>query len=443
MPTPNLALTPVAAAQSQKHVTVNESLARIDAATQLTVKDRTRTAPPDTPEDGARYLIAAGATDVWAGHDAEIAAWDEAALNWIFLAPLEGWQVWISAEQQALRFDGSAWQAESLTRLGINATADDYNRFVVASDGVLLTHNGGSLFTTLNKATPSDTASLLFQINYSARAEIGLTGGTNLHFRTSPDGSSFTDVMTFDSAMGRAAFPAPVLINGLSVSPELALNLLPDQGRFGGTAPTDLVTPEFVFPSYMRGFNGSSLEGHAQFINGNTSYGGSSGILDPEVDALLSVLRPPGRRRYGPEWWVMKVTKGTRTGSGATIGGVTRHPVLRMQHVPLPRAYTTGFYVRVLVGSGYTDQALTSRFARWGTDETGNLDAGVVAPDDGWVFIERQMTVNGSGFNADAIKLYLENEGDEALIALPRVVVGHVALDPVFPGPLPNARCFG
>ena len=444
MPTPNLDLTPLAAAQSQKHVTVNEAFARLDAAAQPTVKDRTQATPPQSPEDGDRHLIAEGASGDWLDHEDDIAAWDAAGQNWIFLTPRNGWQVWVTGEQKMLRYDGAVWKSETLTQLGVNAAPDDINRLAVASEAILLTHEGAGIQTKLNKATAADTASILFQTNYTGHAEIGLTGGTDLQFKTSPDGIAFNDAMTLDAATGAATFPVPATVSGLSVSPDLALNILPDQGRFGGeSVNVGLIAPSFVPPTYLRAINGSTLEGYARFIHGNTTYGGSSGALDPEIDGLLSILRVPTRRRHGAEWWAMKVIMGDRTLANVTVDGVTRYPAFRTINVPLPRALTVGFYVRVLNGSALIDQDFTSRFSRWGADETGNLDSGIIEPDDGWVFIERQVTFNAFGYNAGLFQIYLEEDGDEALIAMPRVTVGHMTLDPYLPGPLPNARCFG
>ena len=444
MPTPNLDLVPVAAAQSQKHVTVNEAFARIDAAAQLTVQDRTRTAPPTAPSNGDRHLVATGATGVWATHDGKIASWDAPASGWIFLIPREGWTAWITAEQQSIRFNGTDWFAATPSQLGVNATPDSMNRLTVASEAVLLTHDGDSIQTKLNKASDTDTASILFQSNFIGHAEIGLTGGTDLQLKTSPDGITFTEALTIDAATGAATLSAPAVIGGLTVSPDSALNLLPDQGRFGGDQINSSITAmTFVQPTYLNQFNGSSFTAHARFIHNNSTYGGPSGALDAEVDALLTLIRDPMRRRYGSEWWALKVTKGSGVSSPSTVAGVTRYPVIRATAAPLPRAYTVGFYLRVLSGSGYVDQGLTGKFSRWDNDETGNLSAGIVEPGDGWVFIQRQMSFNDFGFNTEAVEVYLESTGDEALIALPRIVVGHMTLDPYLPGPLPNARCFG
>jgi len=64
--TPNLRLPFVAAAQAQKHVTVNEALARIDAALQLNVISRSVIAPPLSVA-GEVYLVPDAPTGDWEG----------------------------------------------------------------------------------------------------------------------------------------------------------------------------------------------------------------------------------------------------------------------------------------------------------------------------------------------------------------------------------------
>src|SRR4051812_26006968 len=71
--TPHLALPLIAAAQAQKHVTHNEALATLDALVHLSVKERDRVSAPASPAEGDRYLVGAGATGIFAGHDGEIA----------------------------------------------------------------------------------------------------------------------------------------------------------------------------------------------------------------------------------------------------------------------------------------------------------------------------------------------------------------------------------
>ncbi len=106
--TTHLGLPYLLAAQSQKHVTHNEALRLLDAMVQLSVLDRTRTAPPASPTDGNRHLVASGATGLWAGWDLNIAFWVDGA--WIRLVPRTGWLVWVAAEGLFLVWTGSAWE---------------------------------------------------------------------------------------------------------------------------------------------------------------------------------------------------------------------------------------------------------------------------------------------------------------------------------------------
>ncbi|GAA0239876.1 hypothetical protein LNAOJCKE_3196 [Methylorubrum aminovorans] len=66
--TPSLALPLIAGGQAQKHVTHNEALALLDTLVQLAVLDKDRTAPPASPAEGDRYLIAANdPSGAWTG----------------------------------------------------------------------------------------------------------------------------------------------------------------------------------------------------------------------------------------------------------------------------------------------------------------------------------------------------------------------------------------
>jgi len=103
----NLALAYLEAAQSQKHVSVNEALSGLDALVQLSVLDRDLAAPPGSPVEGDRYLVAAGATGAWAGQAGKIAAWQAGA--WIFRTPRNGWTAWVADEAAFVFYDAGAW----------------------------------------------------------------------------------------------------------------------------------------------------------------------------------------------------------------------------------------------------------------------------------------------------------------------------------------------
>ena len=108
----HLLLPYLLAAQAQKHVTVNEALRLLDGLVQLAVLDRHLTAPPASPADGARYIVASGATGAWSGWDLNVAYRVDGA--WMRLVPRPGWQAWVVDEASFLAWDGSAWNAAGL-----------------------------------------------------------------------------------------------------------------------------------------------------------------------------------------------------------------------------------------------------------------------------------------------------------------------------------------
>ena len=198
---PHLALPYLEAAQAQKHVTHNEALRALDAVVMLAVLDRDLASPPGSPSDGDRYIISSGATGAWSGQDGKIAAWQDGA--WSFHAAQEGWRAWIADEDILLVFNGAAWigaATQNAALVGVNTTADSTNRLAVSSAAVLFNHAGSGVQVKLNKSGDGDTASFLFQKGWSGRAEIGLIGGNDFAFKTSPDGSAFATGLTLVAA---------------------------------------------------------------------------------------------------------------------------------------------------------------------------------------------------------------------------------------------------
>lgn len=118
--TPRLGLPLILAGQAQKEITHSEALMRLDAAVQAVVLARDLAAPPAEPAPGQAWIVAAGATGAWTGHDGAIAAWT--AGGWLFLAPATGWSVWCLAEASLLRHDGGGW-VTSLSPFGLSLAA--------------------------------------------------------------------------------------------------------------------------------------------------------------------------------------------------------------------------------------------------------------------------------------------------------------------------------
>lgn len=204
---PTLALPYLQASQAQKHVTHNEALRILDAATQLSVLAADLTEPPTAPAEGDCYIPAPGPGGDWAGHGGDIAIYVDG--GWQFFEARQGWRADVIPTGQSLRFDGSAWdpvlpERQNLPELGVNTTADTTNRLAAASDATLLTHDGAGHQLKINKSAIGDTASLLFQTGFSGRAEMGTTGSDAFAIKVSPDGSSFETAMTVDGGSGMA-----------------------------------------------------------------------------------------------------------------------------------------------------------------------------------------------------------------------------------------------
>ena len=203
--TTNLTLPYIVGNQNQKHITHNEALRKLDALVQLSVLDRDLSAPPDAPADGARYIVADGASGAWTGWDGSVAAYQDGA--WIEFVPLAGWLSWLEDESKLLCYDGAGWSdfistslgaalaGGSFDRIGVNATADATNRLALSSSASLFNHAGNGHQIKVNKAAAGDTNSLLFQTNWSGRAEMGCAGNDDFSIKVSGDGSSWTEAL--------------------------------------------------------------------------------------------------------------------------------------------------------------------------------------------------------------------------------------------------------
>jgi hypothetical protein len=106
----------VVAAQAQKHIPINESLARLDGLVQLAVESRSVSAPPASPVNGGVWIAA------WPGPPAGTLMRFEAGA-WEALTPAEGVLAWVKDENQMVAFDGAAWTPLSATFRSITAAA--------------------------------------------------------------------------------------------------------------------------------------------------------------------------------------------------------------------------------------------------------------------------------------------------------------------------------
>ncbi|MGH1369944.1 MAG: DUF2793 domain-containing protein [Maritimibacter sp.] len=204
---PRLALPFMQAAQAQKHVTHNEALRLLDAVVHLTILGFDAETPPALPSDGDAYALGLSPVGAWAGHAGKVATWLDAA--WTFLTPVEGW---VAVEAGAATFSvysSGNWtnpnlsiDFDNISGVGVNTTSDATNRLAVSSDATLLSHAGTNHQVKVNKASATDTASLLFQSNWSGRAEMGLAGNDEFSIKVSDDGSAWDEVLKVGAGEG-------------------------------------------------------------------------------------------------------------------------------------------------------------------------------------------------------------------------------------------------
>ena len=228
----NLALPFIEGGELLPDVTLNETLRLIDTLVQLAIVDRDLNAPPGSPGEGQRWIVKASPspTGAWAGHGNHLAAWQDG--GWIFCTPRNGWLAYVLDEGALIAWNGTAWvdagamltTFQNVALLGIGTTADATNPFSAKLNNALwaartVAEGGdGHLRYKMSKESAAKTLSLLFQDNFSGRAEIGLTGDDDFHFKVSADGSNWLDAITIDRATGKLAanqgFGSPATTRG-------------------------------------------------------------------------------------------------------------------------------------------------------------------------------------------------------------------------------------
>jgi hypothetical protein len=206
---PRLSLDYVMPTQAQKHVTVNETFRRLDALVQAAVVSKSIDAEPASPAEGDAYIL----TSMRGG-----AAWSLMAENslaiyrdaeWCEISAQSGFRVWVADAGKVLVFDGQNWvdisalitDLQNIDYIGVGTSADGANPFSAKLNAALwtarTTDQGGTgdLRYTLNKEASNKALSLLFQSNYSGRAEIGLLGDNDFQIKLSDDGTNWHSVV--------------------------------------------------------------------------------------------------------------------------------------------------------------------------------------------------------------------------------------------------------
>lgn len=183
--TVNLGIALLAAEQAQKHVTMNEALARIDNLVMMAVISAVVTVPPGSPAEGDRYIVPVGATGAWLGMTNLVAAYSGGA--WVFYVPKAGWLAWNIATATMMLYSSAAWAAFS----GGGGVSDGDKGHVIVS-------GGGSVWSLDFPAVNALIAPVWGNVTAKPTtiATSGLTDGVDLASAQVVTNKTFTDALT-------------------------------------------------------------------------------------------------------------------------------------------------------------------------------------------------------------------------------------------------------
>lgn len=284
--TPKLGLPLIEADQGLKHITHNEALAMLDLGVQVSFISDGLDVPPGSPGEGDTYAIGQSAIGDWAGHDGQLASYFDG--DWRYAVPGEGWMGWNQSLGTLQIHLSGQWQPyaptfaelQNLGLLGVNTTADTTNKLAVKTDAALFaSDSAGDMRIKVSKQVGANTASHLFQTNFSGRAEFGLLGNDDFTLKVSPDNfSSSSEALIAESASGNVKFPKWMSV-GHSATPISTLHIVGESGG-GATALTvDGDGGSADEPLRVRDPSGETkcvIRGDGDLLNFNNSYGGIS-----------------------------------------------------------------------------------------------------------------------------------------------------------------------
>lgn len=341
--TTNLKLPLLVPNQSQKEITHNEALIILDNLLNNGVKDKDLTTPPENPSQNDLYIVGVGASGDWEDKDNQLAFYDN---GWRFYQARQGTKYWVNDENCIYVFNSTSWtkfsggsggtvgggeggesgdntsgatalsqlddvslnsisqddilkfsngvftnskELNNLTGLGINCECDTDNKLATKSNYVLFDNNGGDSKIKANKASTTQTASHLFQNNYSGRAEFGLIGNDDFSLKVSSDGSEWKEAFVVDKSTGNIDFKGEITKNGESIiggssgNLELLDEILITNGDVSITFDglDDSKKHIFIFDDILSNQN-TNL--NARFISGETEI--DSNIYNYCLDAL-------------------------------------------------------------------------------------------------------------------------------------------------------------
>lgn len=221
--------------QAQKHVTVNEALARIDALGKLRFISRTLTVPPVSAAEGGCYLVPAGATGVWATKVGQIAIRTNG--GWTFSQPVTGWSAWDIVSGDSVTFDGVRWVENAVATSSFGAATLERVRQL---DHVIA---AGATSTTAI-AIPSHAQ--VIAVTARVIAAVTGTGLASFSIGVAADAGRYgTGIGLALNSYARGITGAPVTYYA-----DTALLLTPNAGAFvGGTVRLAVHLREVIVPS--------------------------------------------------------------------------------------------------------------------------------------------------------------------------------------------------
>lgn len=212
------------ASQTQKHVTFNELVNKVDNILMLSVISTSQQSPPNSPLEGQRYIIPNGALGDWSGKSGNIAFFYNQA--WDYLAPTNGF-IAHSQEDGQIYYFNNIWKKLSfgvsdelsIGKIGIGTNADNSSPFSTKLNQAIFcakynTETGdGNVRIKINKENSSNTGSIIFQDNWYGRAEIGLCGDNNFSIKTSINGTNWMTPFAINSQNGELIASSPLVIS--------------------------------------------------------------------------------------------------------------------------------------------------------------------------------------------------------------------------------------
>lgn len=152
--------------------------------------------------EGRRHIVPAGVAGSWTGQAGKLAMfWDG---SWVYLTPLAGWQAYVKDENIHVTYQSGSWEP----------TGEVANRLSVSADNTLLTHDGNDHRLKVNKAAANDTASLLFQSNFTGLAEMGAIENEAFSIRVSGNGSTWNTALSVNGTTAMPAMPKGLNVSG-------------------------------------------------------------------------------------------------------------------------------------------------------------------------------------------------------------------------------------